>query len=93
MYMSVDTGTISTIPAEPTRNSCISVKLIMLQKLRIGSYGDFEFAASGPVLTNSFWADGTTNITNIAEFKSLNRSDLRIEVFVPSSLPNEDQEI
>jgi hypothetical protein len=46
------------------------------------SYGDFEFAASGPVLTNSFWADGTTNITNIAEFKSLNRSDLRIEVFV-----------
>jgi hypothetical protein len=49
--------------------------------LRIGSYGDFEFAASGPVLTNSFWADGTTNITNIAEFKSLNRSDLRIEGF------------
>jgi hypothetical protein len=47
------------------------------EKLRIGSYGDFEFAASGPVLTNSFWADGTTNITNIAEFKSLNRSDLR----------------
>jgi hypothetical protein len=40
------------------------------EKLRIGSYGDFEFAASGPVLTNSFWADGTTNITNIAEFNS-----------------------
>jgi hypothetical protein len=31
MYMSVDTGTMSTIPAEPTRNSCISVKLIVLE--------------------------------------------------------------
>lgn len=50
--------------------------------LKVGYYGDFEFTADGPILTNSFWADGTTKIDNIVEFKSLNSSDLRIEVFV-----------
>jgi hypothetical protein len=44
MYMSVDTGTMSTIPAEPTQNSCISVKLIMLHlKVKIEDWFLWRF--------------------------------------------------
>ena len=49
--------------------------------LKIGSEADFEFTADGPILTNSFWASGTTKIKNIAEFKSLNETDERIATF------------
>lgn len=55
--------------------------------LQIGPLGDFVCEMDGPVLTNVLDVSGKWYITNLVEFKSLNRSDSRIEKFVVSS-PN-----
>lgn len=53
--------------------------------LQIGPLGDFVCEMDGPVLTNVLDVSGKWYITNLVEFKSLNRSDSRIEKFAVSS--------
>ena len=54
-------------------------------KLEIGPRGDFECEMDGPVITNVLSINGKWSIRNLVEFRSLNRSDSRIEKFVVSS--------
>lgn len=56
-----------------------------LDRLSIGPQGVFHFTAVGPILTDSFSVAGEVNIANVAEFKSKNVSNERIEVFIVHS--------
>ena len=53
-----------------------------VKSLTIDVNGTFVLAANSPVLTNALVVDGTFHIDNLVEFRSLNRSDSRIEVVI-----------